>query len=266
MALEFSRPKAEQARIADLVFTATALAPNEPEVLNCLAAAAHTYAMQAETGLRTLERKPLARSAHWNAVLGLNGTGRFPEALAVIERSLRIWPDWKFGKELRFLTLCRLERWEEARRHYPPDPIPVVQTWLLVAQGDLEAARRQAVEKIGEVRRDEPRKGEMDWANEVDRWVPLLVRLDLKEEALWLLRRALDAKVPVSPEFFLANPEYKSLQSDPRFARMGEDAQAVARPFLKRAEEALARGELPDYLKAPVADLGRMVRQPIPRA
>jgi hypothetical protein len=71
--------------------------------------------------------------------------------------------------------------------------------------------------------------------------------------------------VPVSPEFFLANPEYKSLQSDPRFARMGEDAQAVARPFLKRAEEALTRGELPDYLKASVADLGRMVRQPIPR-
>jgi hypothetical protein len=103
----------------------------------------------------------------------------------------------------------------------------------------------------------------IDWANLAWSYAPLLARLGLADEALWLLQKASEVGAFANLDLLLLDPDLQPLRRDPRFRKALAGSREYAVRFLKHADRAEARGELPAYLQPSLAELRELVKRPL---
>jgi len=251
---------------------AVCYSPQDPRVHQALGTIlAGSNAILTATGRRSMELDPLDVSGHSWAALGLIWNGRAEEGLPILERSLRLEPNVGFNRFLVFFAHFKLGRMEEARRSrisgaggdWVPGPDTGEDIMCAMAGQDLPRARRLAAESLRRWR-VEASPGSMDWVNRALFVAPLMVSLGLKDDALWLLRKSVEARNPPPYDWLLLDPDMRALKGDPRFQVVMVGSRGFAELCVKHLEQARSRRELPSYLEAPLVELRELLSRPIP--
>ena len=261
-AMETNKAKADPATVIEYALKAARFAPNDSNSYRTLGFTSATNAMQAANGRRMIELDPLNPDGYSWAGLCLGQLGHRQEALDFLERAIRVQPRQGFHTWLKYYTLFHAERLDEARKTYNEYGWPDVSRLMRsLMDGDLEGGRALARKLAGEWRTQE--MGAMHAANLAGFYGPLLVRLGLREEALWLLEKAADSNFGLSYDFLLVDPDFRTLQGEPRYAKALAVARKYAALWLELADRAKARGEFPAALEPALEDLrGLLNRNP----
>ncbi|GLH73704.1 hypothetical protein GETHLI_22060 [Geothrix limicola] len=242
--------------------------PRDPRIQQGLGTvAAGSNGIFIATGRRSMELDPLDVGGYSWAALGLIWNDRAQEGLPIAERALRLEPNSTFNRFLTFFALFRLNRMEEAQRILASDPRAEesgfgADVMLAMSKGDLVGARNLANKTLTKWRKPSV-AGSMDWANRALFYCPLLVRLGLKEDALWLLQRSLEARNPPPFDWLLIDPDLQQLKIDPRFKKVLSGARDFARVCVRHLDQARIQSELPSYLVGPLAELQTLVNRPL---
>lgn len=240
---------------------AACLAPRDPRMQHGLGTEVDgSNGILIAAGKRCMELDPLDQMGYSWAALGLILNGRAGEGLSILDQALRLDPGNAFNRFLRFQGLFSLGRMEEARAAGIAAGAGSGNgaVMLALAEGDADRARRLAGSSLS--RWKGAAAGSMDWANRAVFYAPLLARLGMKEEALGLLERSVEAKHPPPCDWLGLDPHLRALSGDPRFARVLEASKAYARICAASLELAKARGDLPAYLEPPLAELKALAR------
>jgi tetratricopeptide (TPR) repeat protein len=229
------------------------------------------------------EIDPLMLTSQIFEAIGLKNLGRYDEALARLDQTLALEPGMPSGLLIKGFALCKTGRHREAlvlikdkleplaaegRLH--PGWVATVRDMALFAkaseQKDAPTAEA-AVERLLAAARGEtpfPRWERMtvDVASHLARW-------GRKEEALELLLFR-SRKELFQPYDYLLSLNLAPLRDDPRFRddpRLREvdgRARASFEEILAILEEARGKGELPDFLAPPLAEILKGLREARP--
>jgi tetratricopeptide (TPR) repeat protein len=230
-----------------------------------------TYSLPVAASLRSVELDPFLLPPAGNAAEDLTLLGRAAEALPVVDRGLRVEPDWPWGLVTRGFVLTKLGRLEEAestlRRCEPSAKAAktVGELWrqirfsLAVAQRDAstsEVLARQILAEVFDSRAD---------ANLVenarDLAAPSLAHMGRTDDAMRILEKSVEVGVPPAYDWLLMEPYFQPLRSDPRFAKVVAASRDGAAMVARILGQARARGELPNYFKAPLDDLLKLLNE-----
>jgi tetratricopeptide (TPR) repeat protein len=230
-----------------------------------------SFSLQLAAALRAVDLGPFYLSASGNAVLDLSGLGRPEDALPIADRALRVEPAHPMVLIPMGYVLLKLGRLDEARRtlaRWEPQSLEhpnsfVGQMWGQV-RFQVAVAERDAttVEKLGRVILPpllDGRADAMTLANGTWFVSPALALLGRKDEAIRILLRSVEVGVPPPYDLLLAEPGFKPLRGDPRFAKVLTASRDGAARIARILEQARARGELPNYLEPPLHDLVRLL-------
>jgi len=261
VSIEFRKPRPDPDALIGDAFKALAFSPQEPRTHLILGAMSPTYEALLASALHVMQMDPLEIDGYLYAAWCLLGIGKAADALPIIERALQIDPDYERIRFLRFIALIQLGRPEEAKGAYVP--------WLssdlrlLLLNGDPAAARAKALAVVTEWRAKEQAIPYAHWGNAAAFYAPLLARLGLRDDALWVLEKCLGGGNAFALDFLLLDPDLQRLNGDPRFTKVLAGTRDYAARFLKHAEAADARGELPAYLKPSLAELRELLKRPL---
>jgi TolB-like protein len=258
--IEVNRPKVDPVAVTVFAIKATHHAPTEARGYITLGAVAPTAGFQKAAGLRSVELNPLNPLGYSWAAMCLTMQGHTAEGVAMAERAARAENHPGFHTWILYFSLFHAGRYGEARKAYTEVTWETVSRLMrFLMDGDLEGGRRLAREAHGKWRLAD--MGAMDWVNRTVFYAPLLVRLGLREEALWLLDQCTNSGFPPYLDWLLVDPDMQRLHGDPRYARAVSAAWAYAATFLAEAEAAKARGEFPRSLEPALADLRELVKR-----
>jgi len=256
--IETSRPRSDPATVVDFALKAARYAPDDARIHIVLGAIAPTAGFQAATGFRAMELNPLDPTGYSWAAMCLATSGHPEEGLPLLERAIRVEPRPGFHTWLKFFCLFHAGRFGEARQAYTEVQwAEVSQLMRFLMAEDLEGGRRLARKLVAEWRKAE--MGSMGWVNLASFHAPLLIRLGMKEEALWVLDKSAATAFPPAYDFLLVDPDMQKVRSDPRFARALAVSRKYAVLFLERANEAKARGDFPVQLDRALTELRALV-------
>jgi serine/threonine protein kinase/Tfp pilus assembly protein PilF len=221
--------------------------------------------------LRSVDLDPLSPGPAATAAVGLTDLGRPKEALQVIDRALRLQPDWPWGLTARSYVLLKLGRLEEAERTLQSCQAEAEAThtfgalWryvrfpLAVARGETatsETLSRQILAEVFDARSDAALISDAPGYA-----APALVRLGRNDDAIRVLLRAVEAGVAPAYDWLLGDPEMQRLRSDSRFAKVLAASRAGAAIVAKVLQEARGRGELAPFLEEPLDALRRLLKE-----
>jgi tetratricopeptide (TPR) repeat protein len=193
-----------------------------------------------------------------NVVVMLAALGRVEEALPMVEEVLRVEPDLPLAVAYRALLLIELGRVREAAE-------VVKRVEALVGQGRLHSGFlfiRDGLTLDSEASLDRLVK----WARDPDmsaeylgvhRW--LIQHGRARDVAEILNRRTREHSIPY--DYLRLAPGLASLRSEARFQSILTRARGQFEDMLTVLDEARARGEFPQYLEKPLADLRRQLLQ-----
>lgn len=252
--IEINRPRLDQAAATEFILKAAHFAPDDARTFINLGAMAPTAGYQAATGSRAVELDPLGPFGYSWTAMCLAFTGRAGEGVPIIEKAIRIEAAPGFHTWIKYYCLFHAGRFDEARQAYTEAAWPNVSRLMrLIMDRDLEGGRRLASKVVMSLRKAD--LGSIDWVNLSIFYGPLLVRLGMEEDALWLLDKSTAARMPTSYDWLLLDPDMQKLKGDPRYAKALAASRKYAELFLKRAEAAQARGEYPKSMEQPLNDL-----------
>ncbi len=254
--------RADPDKLAEYALKAVALSPGDPRGHIALGSMAPTMAIQAATGLHVMDLDPLDAQGYGWAAMGLMDTNRAAEAVPILERALRLdlsEDSFCSNKFWLFRALFKLDRREEALKTFAPGWGSEMIRDLL--NQDLAAAREEGLKQVASWREDAATTTAQGWANRAYFFGPLLVRVGLKEEALWVLQKAAESGGPMNLDLPILDPDLRQLKGDPRYHRALKVFRENARCFLRHAEAAEAQGDLPPYLKPSVAELRELLKR-----
>jgi tRNA A-37 threonylcarbamoyl transferase component Bud32/tetratricopeptide (TPR) repeat protein len=228
-------------------------------------------ALMVAASLRASELDPFLLSGAGNAVVGLCWLGRPGEALVVIDRALKMEPEFPLGLSLRGFVLTRLGRLEEAERTLRDcqPALTAMRTqnaiWnhmrfaLAVAQRDnamSEALAPQILASVFDSRADTAFVGIVALIT-----APAMVRVGRVDDAIRILEKSIEVGAPPAYDWTFADPDIKLLRGDPRFAKVLAASRDGAAMVARVLGEARRRGELPRYLEAPLDDLLKLLKE-----
>lgn len=239
-------------------------APEDPRTQQIFAVvAAPTNALFTHSAQRSLELDPLDWDGPGMVAFGMTLSGRHLEALQIVDRTSQMDQQHSFSRWVRFFTLCRMGRPEEAEQALGTVNGPTDKLLLMVARGGGEDAQAFARQHARNLRRSK-KLSALDSVNLTIFNAPLFARLGLVEEALWMLEHSLDAGMPVPYDWLLSEPEFQKLTALPRFKRVVAGFRSGAEGFQRLMAEAEAKGNLPSYLRPGLAELRQLLERPTP--
>jgi tetratricopeptide (TPR) repeat protein len=221
--------------------------------------------------LRALELDPFLLVAAVNAAAGLCSLGRAADALVVLDRGLRVQPDWPWGLLVRGLALTQLGRLEEAestlRRceqalkadHTASELWREEKFALAVAQRDTvtsEALARKILATVLDSRADALLVG-----NAAGTAAPSLAHIGRTDDAMRILEKCVEVGVPQPYDWLLVDPDIQLLRGDARFAKVLGASRDRAAMVARILGQSRARGELPSYLNEPLDELLKLLNE-----
>src|SRR5512133_3018134 len=258
--IEVNRPKVDPVAVTAFAIKATHYAPTEARGFITLGSVAPTAGFQQAAGLRSVELNPLGPLGYSWAAMCLTMRGRTAEGVAMAERAARVESQPGFHTWILYFSLFHAGRYDEARKAYTEAPWEEVSRLMrFLMDGDLDGGRRLARQVHQDWRKAD--LGAMDWVNRAGFYGPLLVRLDMREEALWLLDQCTNSGFLPYLDWLLVDPDMQKLRGDPRYARAVSAARGYAATFLAEAEAAKARGEFPRPLEPALVELRDRVKR-----
>ena len=239
-----------------------------------------SFSMAAESSREASVLEPLGLTSLVFESMCLSALGRNDEALARVDHALEIEPGMPFALFTRAFTLAVGNREEEALQLITSRLEPLVADGMLNAQwvgfvrdlsrfgvavktGD-EATAREAAGRLGALARGEqpfPR-----WQGATMRIAGQLARHGWADEAVELVAWRSQHGVFQPYEYLLLSPELASVRDDPRFREALVAARSQFDQLLEVFEAARDRGETPEYLEEPRAELLRRIREAQPAA
>lgn len=258
-------------RNTDYALKAVNFAPRDASVHANLAMWMNSFSLGLAASLRSLELDPFLLSPAGIAVDCLCLLGRPGEALAVIDRALKVEPDWPGGLAQRGFALTKLGRLEEAdsalRRCEPAvKGIHILsELWrdnriaLAVAQRDTatsEALARQILASVFDKRAEATLVGNAAYIAS-----PALVHMGRTDDAIKLLQRSVEVNFTLNLDWLLVDPDIQLLRGDPRFAEILAASREGALMDVRILAQARARGELPSYLNGPLDQLVKLLKE-----
>lgn len=200
--------------------------------------------------------------------------GRTQEALAIIDRAVRVdpanpanvWPPT--ARAIILIGLGRLDEAERALQSTEAAAKPLrdfgamwrqIRFALAVAQRDTansETLAREVVASALDTRADASIV-----LNAASFAAAPLVRMGRRDDAMRILLRSVDAGVAPDYDWLLTDPDVQRLRGDPRFPGVLAESRKTAAMFAGILGQARARGELPDYLHAPLDDLVKLLKE-----
>lgn len=258
--LASSRPRADPAKVVDAALKAVRYAPSDAKTFTVLACVSPTVGYQFAAGQRAIALDPLDHGGYCAATFALPAIGRAEEALPIIERAFRIHDTPGFHTWIKYLCLFQAGRFEEAGQAYTEVQWAGVSRMMrCLMAGDNAGAERLGKEAVLKWKRGGANATSEDWVNRTLFYGPLLARVGMTEEALWLLDQCTLAKAPPPFDMLLLNPDFRQLRSDPRYARALAASRDYALRFLKQADTLQARGEYPAALEPALSELRALV-------
>jgi tetratricopeptide (TPR) repeat protein len=213
---------------------------------------------------RARDVDPLDFPTAWAMGNRLLRLSRAQEALETIDQGLRLEPGWQVGHVIRGWALLKLGRLGEAtdalqRGEPPPTDVASFEDWrfvrLALALAENDAATVKTLEAplfdlVSGKRSGFCVKCKVNFAAYMV--APGLARAGRKDDALRILLRSIEVGIPPSYDFLLLEPDFQGLRSDPRFAKVLDEARHGASRMARCLEGVRARGELPPYLEEPL--------------
>ncbi len=219
--------------------------------------------------LRAFELDPFRLFGAGNAAIGLVEEGRPDEALAVLERALRIEPGHPWLLTAKAYVLVRLRRLDEAGRELAAAEASAASgsttgpVWRFVSfahaveANDTAKAEALAREIVAEILA--PDADATLVSNSGGFAAPALVRMGRPSDALAILERSVEADVAPALDWLLREAAFEPLKGDPRFRKVVAASREGAALVARILGEARDRGELPAYLDEPLDDLLSLV-------
>jgi tetratricopeptide (TPR) repeat protein len=254
---------------------AVSLEPRAPEghsMLGLWLADPGSLSLWAAGFLRASELDPLWTLPAANGAIALSTLGKPNDALAVLERALRVEPDSPYLQYSQAFVLLKLGRYEEAEtwlkaskagssaRHVAGELWKQVRLQLAVSQRDASTSERLATEIVGTALAD--RADALSVQNTMLFAAPSLARMGRTDDAVRVLLRSVEVNSPPPYDWLLREPDFAPLRADPRFATVLAASRNGAEMVARILQKARARGELPTYLEPPLDELVRLLRQP----
>ena len=222
--------------------------------------------------LRAFDLNPLEVVFAANGAMGLCQLGKPQDALTVIDRSLRVQPNWGWGLTARAYALLKLGRMEEAERSLRSAEQQLTQnhTWgalwrqirfaLAVAQRDILTSETLARQVLAEA--FDPQADANLVSNAAMFAVAPLARMGKADDAVRILLRSVEVGVvPGYDEWLLGDPDIQRLRGDPRFGKVLAASRDGAALVAKILGQARTRGELPDYLHKPLDQAAQLLKE-----
>ncbi len=259
--IETSRPKVDPAAVVEFALKAARFSPRDSKTYITLACVAPTAAYGAAAGLLGAELNPLDPDGYSVAAFQLPLIGKAEEGLRIIERANRLDIPEGFHTWIRYFCYFHAGRFEEAKPAYTEVEWPGASRLMRSLMGGEASVGKEMAMSIRAKWRT-ARSGPMDWTNRLIFYGPLLVRLGLNEDALWLLERCTEANSPPPYDFLLVDPDMQKIKGDRRYSKALAASRKYALLFLKQADAARAQGEYPKQLERPLAELRALLEQP----
>jgi tetratricopeptide (TPR) repeat protein len=208
---------------------------------------------------------PLYLYAPLNAAVLQRVLGRPEEALRLTDEALKIQPGAPVVLLERALDLIALRRPAEAQSVLAPlearassDPLlswatPMIRSSLALEQRDHAGADAAIAQVLALI--DSPGATGLLLESVAKDVAPYLARHGRTKEAVDIFERALRLGAPLPYEILAYNRDLASLTGDPRFPRILTRSRAQFDEALDVLVQARSRGELPAYLKEPLASL-----------
>jgi serine/threonine protein kinase/tetratricopeptide (TPR) repeat protein len=210
---------------------------------------------------RAMELDPMSLGGAWLLAMGLAWMGRAEEAMQIVDRGLQREPEHALLKyTVKPYVLIRLGRAAEAEPylvHGGLDPAHTHPFWMALLRGQREVARSLAGTLLADALG--PHSRASDIRNSVLFLAPYLVKLEMKTEAIQLMQRGVDMGCPPPLDWLLTDADLRSLQGDPNFRRILRASRDGALEVVRQLDQAKARGELPEYLRAPLEELRQYI-------
>jgi tetratricopeptide (TPR) repeat protein len=254
---------------------AVSLEPRAPEghwMLGLWLADPGSLSLWAAGHLRAFELDPLWTLPAADGAIALNTLGKPNDAIAVLERALRIEPDSPHLQYAQAFVLLKLGRYEEAKtslraseagstaRHVAGEIWKEARLQLAVAQRDASTSEKLAREIVGAALEDHA--DALSVQNAMLFAVPALARMGKTDDAIRVLLRSVEVRSPPPYDWLLREPDFAPLRADPRFATVLAASREGAEMVARVLQEARARGELPKHLEPPLEELVRLLKQP----
>ncbi|HJW72392.1 MAG TPA: protein kinase [Geothrix sp.] len=262
--LEYQSPNGNPERAIEYALKGACLAPREAETHILLASTCSgpgSKELVIAAGRRSMELDPLNPMGPATTALGLASMRPAEESLALVEQGLRQTPSHSFLRDtVKPYVLVRLGHLKEAEDHFPSTgTVPRIDQKLLleVQSGQLDAARTTAKRLLESW--SEPRVPGRDAAMALCA-APFLVRAGLKEEAILMLEKSVESGRAPCLDWLLTDPDLQLLRGDPRFGRILLAARNGAAIAARHLDQARIRGELPEYLIAPLENLKLQIK------
>ncbi|MBZ5587986.1 MAG: hypothetical protein LAO05_05430, partial [Acidobacteriia bacterium] len=268
--VEAGATHADPERATDHAVKAVTFAPRDASAHLILAGWMPTGSLGLAASLHSAELNPFLFNADRSAAFNLCLLGRPGDALTLLDRVLRVQPDWVFGLLTRSSALTTLGRLEEAEstlrrceaaanaEQLPREGWRVKRFALAVAQRDTalsEALAQQIIASVLDSRAS---------ANLVDitacSAAPALAHMGRTDDAIRILEKSVEVGYPPPYDWLLVDPDIQLLRNDPRFAKVLAGTRDSAAMTARVFGQARARGELPSYLNQPLDQLVKLLK------
>ena len=246
--------------VVDHILKAARYAPKEAKTYVAIACVAPTSRFAVAAGHRAVALDPLDAEGYFVSAFPMLTLRRPEEVLPDIEKSIQLEPIPGSNSWLKFFSLFYAGRFEEAKQVLPVEKARG-RTRLahFIMAGDVPGGRALAQTEVADWGKKKLRSS--DWGNLGLFYGPLLVRLGLTEEVLWLLDRCTEANAPLGLDFLLEDPALKALRGDPRYTRALAASRQYAQVWLERSDAARALGEFPPQLEPALAELRELLQR-----
>ncbi|MCJ7582620.1 MAG: protein kinase [Candidatus Aminicenantes bacterium] len=224
-----------------------------------------SFSLALEACLEARLLDPLYLPGSINASENLFMLGRNQEALAIADEILRIEPDIPWGLFNKSLILSNLNRLHEAadllkrleklvaENKYPQEYLSLAQL-VYNLNSEEEGVAKMALDSLLQIVNDPtiPNLTLRYLAGNVSQYLMATEKLD---PMFHLLNKAMEAGIAIPYDIFLLNPKSQLFLRDPRFEEIIKSSKDQFKKILDILEDARSRGELPEYLEKPLADL-----------
>ena len=268
-AAEEQSPNASNRKLLQYGLRAVRLGPRDSQAALTLShTLLHTSAELAGIAAAKSESlDPLYAYPPENLANQLHVMGRTAEAIAPLDRMLAIEPEAMQGTQMKILMLAELGQVTEASRllNQPKQQSAVadgqmplqyfleVQYAVAAQSGDAKKAD-SSLNQLMKIAKD-PKTTTAALLDLVTDVLPLMVRHGKKDEALTILVRCAKGGLPPPYDMLMLNPNLAPLRDDPRFKEVSGQSKLQFDEMIQILNDAKAKGELPPYLEAPMADL-----------
>jgi TolB-like protein/predicted Ser/Thr protein kinase len=225
-----------------------------------------TLALNAYQTAKSLD--PLYLSPQSNAANILYALGRYPEALSQCDAVLALEPNRWDTLGLKISILAELDRlsemitltrkMEQLNAEGKTSSLQSQMTRYVVAASENQDARAESL--LNDIKRNfDSRSDFWFWLDVNSGLIPFLIHHRRIDDAMMALNKGLAAGYPVPYDLILLNPHYKSIRSDPRMDVYVSRSRTSLETVLALIEKARQRGDFPQYLEKPLADLRALI-------